>query len=146
MDLNKYIFREYDIRGKVSDDFPPDVVESLGKGFGTFIKRGGGQEIALSGDVRLTTPDLIQQFKTAVLNIDIPIEVALELMRTSLNSPIRNYMIFYPRRPIIFPCFIWMWLVPFRLQGAITHRSLMVLKCPEIKKLFLVNRSKISVP
>ena len=30
MNLNKYIFREYDIRGKVSDDFPPDVVESLG--------------------------------------------------------------------------------------------------------------------
>ena len=68
MDLNKYIFREYDIRGKVSDDFPPEVVESLGKGFGTFIKRGGGQEIALSGDVRLTTPDLIQQFKTGVLS------------------------------------------------------------------------------
>ncbi len=46
MNLNKYIFREYDIRGKVSDDFPPDVVESLGKGFGTYIKRGGGQEIS----------------------------------------------------------------------------------------------------
>ena len=39
MTLNKYIFREYDIRGKVSDDFPQDVVENLGKAFGTFIKR-----------------------------------------------------------------------------------------------------------
>ena len=38
MNLNKYIFREYDIRGKVSDDFPPDVVESLGRGFGTGAK------------------------------------------------------------------------------------------------------------
>ena len=65
--LNKYIFREYDIRGKVADDFQPDVVESLGKGFGTFVKRAGGQEISLSGDVRLTTPDLIEQFKTGVL-------------------------------------------------------------------------------
>ena len=51
MTLNKYIFREYDIRGKVSDDFPQDVVENLGKAFGTFIKRGGGKEIALSGDI-----------------------------------------------------------------------------------------------
>ena len=71
MNLNKYIFREYDIRGKVVNDFPPEVVESLGKGFGTFIKRGGGQEIGLSGDVRLTTPDLIEQFKTGVLSTGI---------------------------------------------------------------------------
>ena len=61
--INKYIFREYDIRGKVAEDFPPDVVENLGKGFGTFVKRSGGQEITLSGDVRLTTPDLIKYFK-----------------------------------------------------------------------------------
>ena len=57
--INKYIFREYDIRGKVIDDFPPQVVVKLGKGFGTFVKRSGFQEIALSGDIRLTTPKLI---------------------------------------------------------------------------------------
>ena len=62
MNINQYIFREYDVRGKVEDDFPPEVVESLGKAFGTFIKRGGGQEIALSGDIRLPTPDLIEHF------------------------------------------------------------------------------------
>ena len=63
MDINKYIFREYDIRGKVIDDFPPEVVESLGKGFSTYVKRHGGMEIVLSGDVRLTTPSLIENFK-----------------------------------------------------------------------------------
>ena len=68
MNINKYIFREYDIRGKVEDDFPPEVVENLGKAFGTFIKRAGGQEVALSGDVRLTTPQLIESFKTGVLS------------------------------------------------------------------------------
>jgi phosphomannomutase/phosphoglucomutase len=65
--MNKYIFREYDIRGKVAEDFPPEVVELLGKGFGTFVKRSGGAEIALSGDVRLTTPDLLDHFKRGVL-------------------------------------------------------------------------------
>ena len=29
--VNKYIFREYDIRGKVVDDFPPHVVTLLGQ-------------------------------------------------------------------------------------------------------------------
>ena len=37
--INKYIFREYDIRGKVEDDFQPHVVTLLGQAFGTFVKR-----------------------------------------------------------------------------------------------------------
>ena len=73
MNINQYIFREYDVRGKVEDDFPPEVVESLGKAFGTFIKRGGGQAIALSGDIRLTTPDLIEQFKLGVLSTGVDV-------------------------------------------------------------------------
>ena len=73
MEVNKFIFREYDIRGKVEDDFPPDIVMNLGKAFGTFIKRSGGQEIALSGDVRLSTPDLINQFKEGVLSTGIDV-------------------------------------------------------------------------
>ncbi|MBT3479182.1 MAG: phosphomannomutase/phosphoglucomutase [Candidatus Marinimicrobia bacterium] len=84
MNLNKYIFREYDIRGKVSDDFPPDVVESLGKGFGTFIQRGGGQEIALSGDVRLTTPSLIEQFKKGVLSTGVDV-INIGILPTPAN-------------------------------------------------------------
>ena len=84
MNLNKYIFREYDIRGKVADDFPPVVVESLGKGFGTFIKRGGGQEIALSGDVRLTTPSLIEQFKTGVLSTGVDV-INIGILPTPAN-------------------------------------------------------------
>ena len=84
MNLNKYIFREYDIRGKVSDDFPPEVVEALGKGFGTYIKRGGGQEIALSGDIRLTTPDLMEQFKTGVLSTGVDV-INIGILPTPAN-------------------------------------------------------------
>ena len=84
MKLNKYIFREYDIRGKVSDDFPEDVVENLGKAFGTFIKRGGGKEIALSGDVRLTTPMLIKQFKSGVLSTGIDV-INIGILPTPVN-------------------------------------------------------------
>ena len=42
MNLNQYIFREYDIRGKVSDDFPPELVEALGKS--QSIGKGQGLE------------------------------------------------------------------------------------------------------
>jgi len=84
MNLNQYIFREYDIRGKVSDDFPPELVEALGKGFGTYIKRSGGQEIALSGDVRLTTPDLMAQFKTGVLSTGVDV-IKIGILPTPAN-------------------------------------------------------------
>jgi len=84
MNLNQYIFREYDIRGKVSDDFPPEVVEALGKGFGTYIKRSGGQEIALSGDVRLTTPDLMEQFNTGVLSTGVDV-IKIGILPTPAN-------------------------------------------------------------
>ncbi len=84
MNINQYIFREYDVRGKVEDDFPPEVVESLGKAFGTFIKRGGGQEIALSGDIRLTTPDLIDQYKIGVLSTGVDV-INIGILPTPAN-------------------------------------------------------------
>ena len=84
MNINKYIFREYDVRGKVEDDFPPEVVESLGKAFGTLIKRDGGQEVALSGDVRLTTPELIEQFKLGVLSTGTDI-IKIGILPTPAN-------------------------------------------------------------
>ena len=89
MTLNKYIFREYDIRGKVADDFPKDVVENLGKAFGTFIKRGGGKEISLSGDVRLSTPMLIDQFKTGVLSTGIDV-----INIGTLPTPVNYYSMY----------------------------------------------------
>ena len=82
--VNKYIFREYDIRGKVVDDFPPAIVVQLGKGFGTFVKRNGFHEIALSGDIRLTTPDLMDQFKKGVLSTGVDV-INLGILPTPAN-------------------------------------------------------------
>ena len=71
--INPYIFREYDIRGKVAEDFPEHVVNKLGQAFGTFVKRAGGREIALSGDIRLTTPDLMNYFKKGIFSTGIDV-------------------------------------------------------------------------
>ena len=82
--INPYIFREYDIRGKVEEDFPEHVVIKLGKAFGTFVKRAGGHEIALSGDIRLTTPDLIEFLKKGVLSTGIDV-INLGIIPTPVN-------------------------------------------------------------
>ena len=82
--VNIYIFREYDIRGKVLDDFPTEVVIQLGKGFGSFVKRNGFQEIALSGDIRLTTPQLMDEFKRGVLSTGIDV-INLGILPTPAN-------------------------------------------------------------
>ena len=82
--INPYIFREYDIRGKVAEDFPEHVVIKLGKAFGTFIKRAGGTEIAVSGDIRLTTPELIIQFKLGVLSTGVDV-INLGILPTPVN-------------------------------------------------------------
>ncbi len=84
MNMNPFIFREYDIRGRVIEDFPHEVVVLLGRGFGTLLKRSGGREIALSGDIRLTTPDLINYFKEGVLSTGIDI-INIGIVPTPVN-------------------------------------------------------------
>ena len=82
--INKYIFREYDIRGIVSEDFPDHVVKYLGQAFGTFVIRAGGKEVAISGDIRLTTPMLINQFKIGLLSTGVDV-INLGILPTPVN-------------------------------------------------------------
>jgi len=83
-ELNLDIFREYDIRGNVDDDFPDHIVIKLGRAFGTIIKRKGGQELAISGDIRSSTPNLINCFKKGVLDTGIDI-INLGILPTPVN-------------------------------------------------------------
>ena len=86
MNINKYIFREYDIRGEVKTDFPPNVVEMLGRGYGTYASKLGAKKVALSGDVRLTTPELKQSFKKGLLSTGLDvIDIGI------LPSPVNYY-------------------------------------------------------
>jgi phosphomannomutase/phosphoglucomutase len=57
----------YDIRGNVEEDFPETVVHDLGRAFGTFVRRQGGRTVALSGDIRLTTPKLKSWFEGGLM-------------------------------------------------------------------------------
>ncbi|MBM4378306.1 MAG: phosphomannomutase/phosphoglucomutase [Deltaproteobacteria bacterium] len=50
--MNAHIFREYDIRGLVDKDLTLDVVEKLGLGLGTVIRRKGGTSVVVGRDCR----------------------------------------------------------------------------------------------
>ena len=50
--MNPQIFREYDIRGLVDQDLTMEVVEKLGRGLGTLVKRQGGRSVVVGRDCR----------------------------------------------------------------------------------------------
>ena len=56
MDISPSIFREYDIRGIVDQDLTPEIVEVLGRAFGTYFRRHGKRAVALGHDCRLSSP------------------------------------------------------------------------------------------
>ncbi|MCK4715941.1 MAG: phosphomannomutase/phosphoglucomutase [Candidatus Marinimicrobia bacterium] len=82
--MNPYIFREYDIRGVVAEDFPEDVVIQLGKGFGTYVREKGGKTITISGDVRLSTPELKQAFTEGLLSTGVDV-IDVGIVPTPVN-------------------------------------------------------------
>jgi len=82
--MNPYIFREYDIRGIVAEDFPEDVVVLLGKAFGTYIREKGGKTLSLSGDVRLSSPMLKKAFAKGLLSTGVDV-IDVGIVPTPVN-------------------------------------------------------------
>ncbi|MFA6617696.1 MAG: phosphomannomutase/phosphoglucomutase [Candidatus Neomarinimicrobiota bacterium] len=82
--MNEFIFREYDIRGVVKEDFTDDVVINLGKGFGTWLIRKGAKNLALSGDIRGTTPHLKELFAKGAMSTGLDV-VDIGILPTPLN-------------------------------------------------------------
>jgi phosphomannomutase/phosphoglucomutase len=56
MDVNPDIFREYDVRGVVDRDLTPQVVEVLGKGYGSYVQAKGVHKVSVGYDARLSSP------------------------------------------------------------------------------------------
>ena len=52
--INEKIFRTYDIRGKIPQDYTLDSVIDIGKAFGTYF--GKNKNIIVGGDVRKSSP------------------------------------------------------------------------------------------
>lgn len=71
--MNPYIFREYDIRGVVDEDLTEEVVEELGRGFGSYLRGKGGRKASLGGDVRLSTPKFREAISRGMLSSGVDV-------------------------------------------------------------------------
>jgi phosphomannomutase/phosphoglucomutase len=54
--MNPHIFREYDVRGLVGTDLTDEVVEHLGRGLATMVKRAHGSTLVVGRDARESGP------------------------------------------------------------------------------------------
>jgi phosphomannomutase/phosphoglucomutase len=66
--MNPEMYREYDIRGIVDEDFDEADCIALGKGFGTYFHRQAIRRIALGRDCRLSSPALRDRLKEGLLS------------------------------------------------------------------------------
>ena len=62
MQINPYIFRNYDIRGKVPEDLDKAKVRSLGQSYGTFLQKRGIPQAIVGYDCRLSGPEFSQAY------------------------------------------------------------------------------------
>src|SRR6266498_2234269 len=73
MNVNPFIFRAYDVRGKVGIDITPEVFELVGRAYGTLVRRKGGRRVALGMDNRATSPPLKEAFGAGVISTGLDV-------------------------------------------------------------------------
>ncbi|MBN2124874.1 MAG: phosphomannomutase/phosphoglucomutase [Deltaproteobacteria bacterium] len=56
--MKREIFREYDIRGIVGEDFDMADVEILGRSYGTYLRSHGGERAVIGRDCRISSPPI----------------------------------------------------------------------------------------
>jgi phosphomannomutase/phosphoglucomutase len=55
--INPQVFREYDIRGIVDEDLNTQVLERIGKAYGTYMRGYGAEVVSIGRDCRLSSPE-----------------------------------------------------------------------------------------
>ncbi len=70
---NKFIFKEYDIRGIVGVEIPLQLVYHIGRAIGTMVKRNGGSKISVGRDGRLSGNSFFKEFTKGVIECGIDV-------------------------------------------------------------------------
>jgi phosphomannomutase/phosphoglucomutase len=73
MGVNPDIFREYDIRGVVGRDLTLEVVELLGKGYGTYVKGIQVHKVSLGYDARLSSPAFAEALTRGIVSTGVDV-------------------------------------------------------------------------
>lgn len=88
--MNRNIFREYDVRGIVEKDLTGEVVEALGKAFGTTVRRNGGEKVSVGMDARTSSPTLFESLSRGITSTGV------DVMNIGLvPTPLMYYSIFH---------------------------------------------------
>ena len=69
--LNKYIFRGYDIRGVYPTDLNEDVAYTIGKSFGTYVRRLGHFTAVVGRDNRYSSDELAEALIKGILSTGV---------------------------------------------------------------------------
>ena len=89
-EINKNIFREYDIRGIYGEDLNEDVAYTLGRSFGTYIKKFGVTETIIGHDNRLSSPILSESLIQGILDSGMNV-IDIGLVTTPMYYYARKY-------------------------------------------------------
>lgn len=66
--MNPNIFRAYDIRGLAEYDLTDEVVENIGRAYGTYLARKGKKIVVTGRDVRLSSPRIQSALNRGILS------------------------------------------------------------------------------
>lgn len=83
MEINKNIFREYDVRGIYPTDINEETALIFGKAFGTYIKRFNKDECVVGHDNRLSSDSLYNNLIKGILSTGINV-ISLDLCTTPM--------------------------------------------------------------
>lgn len=81
--INKYIFRGYDIRGKVREELDEDTAYTIGLGFGSYIRKLGKTTCIVGHDNRVSSPVLYNALIKGITETGIDV-IALGLCTTPM--------------------------------------------------------------
>ena len=91
MEINKRIFRTYDIRGVVPDDLNADVASLVGKGFATLMKNAGESTIIVGHDNRLSSEELSKALIDGIISTGVNV-INIGLCVTPMTYFAREYL------------------------------------------------------
>ena len=83
MNINKYIFRGYDIRGVYPNDLNKDVAYIIGRSFGTYVSKMGKKTCIVGRDNRYSSLELASFLIEGILSTGVDV-IDLGLVTTPM--------------------------------------------------------------
>ena len=90
-EINKEIFREYDIRGKYPSDLNEDVAYTFGKSYGSYIRKFNSDKVLIGYDNRISGPILHKAVIQGIIDSGIDV-IDLGLVTTPMYYFARKFL------------------------------------------------------